>query len=102
MNALENNKIYTFKLTTGEEIVARLISQDAHQGFMTISYPILTVPSQQGLQMMPALFSADLRSDIRLNAGAWVMISPAREDVGDRWIEATTGIAPVSKKIITG
>lgn len=94
------NEIYTFKLSTGEEIVARLVSQD-EQGLL-IEHPILCVLSPQGLQMMPGLFSADLGKKVRLNNHSWAMIAETRDDIRNSWIQATTGIAPVSKQIITG
>ena len=102
MKILENDNIYTFKLTTGEEVVARLISQNSNEGYMTISHPILTALSPQGLQMMPGLFSADLSQNVRLNNSNWVMIAEAREDIRNSWIEATTGIRPATRQIITG
>jgi hypothetical protein len=102
MKILENDAIYTFKLTTGEEIVARLVAQNLSEGYITLHHPILTVLSPQGLQMMPGLFSADLTHDVRLNNSSWVLIAETREDVRNSWIEATTGIKPVTKKILTG
>jgi hypothetical protein len=60
------------------------------------------VISQQGLQMMPGLFSADLGQNVRLNNASWAMIAETRQDVRDSWIQATTGIAPIRKQIITG
>lgn len=97
---IETNNIYTFKLNTGEELVARLI--EISPDHMIIEHPILTVISQQGLQMMPGLFSADLAKNLRLNNSSWAMIAETREDVRDSWIQATTGITPVRKQIITG
>ena len=94
------NEIYTIKLITGEEIVTRVISQDP-QG-LTLENPILCVLSPQGLQMMPALFSANMDKKVRLNTGSWALIAEVREDVRNSWIQATTGIAPASKKILTG
>lgn len=97
---IENNHIYTFKLLTGEEFVARVLEQAPDH--MIIEHPILTVLSPQGLQMMPALFSANQDKSVRLNNSSWAMIAESREDVRNSWIQATTGIAPVSKQIITG
>ena len=97
---LETNNIYTFKLNTGEELIARVV--DIAPDHMIIEHPILTVISQQGLQMMPGLFSADLGQNVRLNNASWAMIAETRQDVRDSWIQATTGIAPVRKQIITG
>ena len=97
---LETNNIYTFKLNTGEELIARIV--EIAPDHMIIERPILTVISQQGLQMMPGLFSADLGQNVRLNNASWAMIAETRQDVRDSWIQATTGIAPVRKQIITG
>jgi hypothetical protein len=97
---LETNNIYTFKLNTGEELIARIVEIESDH--MIIEHPILTVISQQGLQMMPGLFSADLGQNVRLNNASWAMIAETRQDVRDSWIQATTGIAPVRKQIITG
>jgi hypothetical protein len=97
---LETNNIYTFKLNTGEELIARIV--EIGPDHMIIEHPILTVISQQGLQMMPGLFSADLGQNVRLNNASWAMIAETRQDVRDSWIQATTGIAPIRKQIITG
>lgn len=97
---LEPQEIYSFKLTTGEEVVARVISIESDH--ITIQHPILTVISPQGLQMMPGLFSANLEHEVKLNKMSWVLIAQCREDVRNSWIEATTGIKPVTKQIITG
>ena len=94
------DEIYTFKLNTGEEFVAKVT--DIQDDYMIIEHPILTVLSPQGLQMMPALFSANLDKSVRLNNSSWAMIAETRDDVRNSWIQATTGIAPVSKQIITG
>lgn len=97
---IEQNDIYTFKLITGEELVARVL--EINPDHMIIEHPIMTVISQQGLQMMPALFSANQDKTVRLNNSSWAMIAEPRDDVKDSWIQATTGIAPVRKQIITG
>lgn len=97
---LENNTIYSFKLNTGEELVAKLT--EINNDYLVIEHPIMTVLSPQGLQMMPGLFSANLDKSLRLNNSSWAMIAETREDVRNSWIQATTGIAPVSKQIITG
>lgn len=100
MTALEIDQIYTFKLITGEELVAKLV--EINPDFLLIDNPILTVLSPQGLQMMPALFSAKMDKNVRLNTHSWAMVAEVRDDVRNSWIQATTGIAPVTKQIITG
>jgi len=97
---LKTDEIYTFKLITGEELVAKILVIE--QDHMIVQNPILTVLSPQGLQMMPALFSSNQDRNVRLNNSSWAMIADTRDDVRDSWIQATTGIAPVRKSIITG
>lgn len=97
---ITTNEIYTIKLATGEEVVARVLSQDP--AGVTIEKPILCVLSPQGLQMMPGLFSANMDKPVRLNSSSWALIAEVRDDVRNSWIQATTGIAPASKKILTG
>jgi len=97
---LKTDEIYTFKLITGEELVAKILVIE--QDHMIVQNPILTVLSPQGLQMMPALFSSNQDRNVRLNTASWAMIAETRDDVRDSWIQATTGIAPVRKSIITG
>lgn len=98
---LTPNEIYTIKLTTGEEVVARYVGPSAAGG-LVIENPILCVLSPQGLQMMPSMFSANLDQPVELNNTSWALIAPARTDVSNSWIQATTGIAPATKKILTG
>lgn len=97
---IEIDTIYSFKILTGEEFVARVT--EIRPDHMIIEHPIMTVISPQGLQMMPGMFSANLEKSVRLNNNSWAMIGETRDDVRNSWIQATTGIAPVTKQIITG
>ena len=88
---IDTNEIYTFKLVGKDEA-----------SFIEVDQPISTVISPQGLQMMPSLFSANQDKTVQINTQALVMVSTPREDVRSSYIQATTGIAPVTKQIITG
>jgi len=95
----EINEIYTFKLLSGEEFVAKVLEVNADH--MLIKQPISTVISPQGLQMVPGLFSSNQDKNVRLNNSSWAMMAETREDVKSSYIQATTGIA-VGKQILTG
>ena len=84
----------------GEEIVAKIISIDADT--YTLSKPVAVVPGQQGIQLMNSLFTADPEAEVTVNKSSVAMIAPVREDVGDSYLEATTGIKPVRSKILMG
>jgi len=84
----------------GEEIVAKIVSIDGDT--YTLSKPVAVVPGQQGIQLMNSLFTADPESEVTVNISSVAMIAPVREDVGDSYLEATTGIKPVRSKILMG
>lgn len=89
--SLEKNNVYTFKFITGEEIVAKVIEDE--DSLVTINSPIQTVVSQQGLQMVPSLFSANQDKNVTINKSSICMIATPRDDVSSSYVEATTGIA---------
>lgn len=98
--SVEVGKTYTMRMGYGEEIVAKIVSIDADT--YTLSKPVAVVPGQQGIQLMNSLFTADPESEVTVNKSSVAMIAPVREDVGDSYLEATTGIKPVRSKILMG
>lgn len=90
------NDIISFKLTSGEEMVARYVEEN-DQAFV-VSKPINLVPTPQGsLGMVPALFSAELNaSKITLHKSAVALHAPSRKEVSDEYIRGTSGIKPAS------
>ena len=97
---VEVGKTYTMRMGYGEEIVAKITAFDS--ATYTLSKPVAVVPGQQGIQLMNSLFTADPESDVTVNISSVAMIAPVREDVGDSYLEATTGIKPVRSKILMG
>ena len=98
--SVEVGKTYTMRMGYGEEIVAKITAFDSST--LTLSKPVAVVPGQQGIQLMNSLFTADPESDVTVNISSVAMIAPVREDVGDSYLEATTGIKPVRSKILMG
>ncbi len=75
--ALEHNQVYTFKMNSGEEMVAKV----KHSGsdWIVLEEPVSIAPGPQGMGLVPSLFTADPKEEIRLNlvscpnmlAGSW-------------------------------
>ena len=97
---IEVGKTYTMRMGYGEEIVAKITAYDSST--LTLSKPVAVVPGQQGIQLMNSLFTADPEAEVTVNRSSVAMIAPVREDVGDSYLEATTGIKPVRSKILMG
>jgi len=98
---LEKELIYTIKIANGDEIVTKVIDVDEHGNFL-ISKPLTVVPGPQGIQMIMSLFTANPDKTMTLNKTACSMVALARDEVRDSYIEATTGIKPVTNKILMG
>jgi hypothetical protein len=97
---VELDQVYTFKIANGDEIVAKITAED--DATYTVAKPLTIVPSQQGINMMNSLFTADPDKTVSINKQQVSLIALSREEVCDSYLEATTGIKPVRKSIIMG
>ncbi len=59
------NEVYSFKLNSGEELVAKVIK--ITDKTVEISEPVSIAPSQKGIGMVPSLFTTDMNGVFRLN-----------------------------------
>ena len=100
INTLNAGTIYTFKLNSGEELVAKVI--DANQDNFEIEHPVSIAPGPQGMGLVPSLFTGNMSNPIQLNINSVALVAETDESVAAKYIEATTGIRVPDKKIIMG
>lgn len=98
----EQNQVYTFKLNSGEELIARVEKQEFNTEWITISDPVSVAPGPQGMGLVPSLFTADIKREIQLNINSISLYAYAEDAVKMKYIEATTGIKVPDKKLILG
>ena len=99
-NLIASGNIYTFKLNSGEELVARVI--DANRDNFEIAHPVSIAPGPQGMGLVPSMFTGDMSKNIQININSVALIAETDEAVAAKYIEATTGIRVPDKKIIMG
>ena len=97
---LKQNHVYTFKLNSGEELIAKVIQSGSE--FIQIEEPVSIAPSQQGMQMIPSVFTAEPKGEFRLNTNSVTMYAETEDSIKMKYIEATTGIKIPDKKLILG
>ena len=97
---METGKVYTFKLNSGEEMIAKVL--EIGQTNIIITEPVSIAPSQQGMQMIPSMFTAEQRGNVTLNTSAIAFYANTDDNIKDKYIEATTGIKLPDKKIVLG
>lgn len=88
--------VITFKLTNGEEVIARFQSETLTE--YQIQKPVVLTPTPTGsLGMLPSMFSVELNSvTINLQKNAVAMTALTRKEVSDEYTRGTSGIKPVS------
>jgi hypothetical protein len=97
---IEPNKVYTFKLNSGEELIAKVIQAGGE--FIQIEEPVSIAPTQQGMQMIPSVFTANPKGDFKLNTSSIALYAETDDSVRMKYLEATTGIKVPDKKIVLG
>jgi hypothetical protein len=98
--AIQPNKVYTFKLNSGEELIAKVIQAGGE--FIQIEEPVSIAPTQQGMQMIPSIFTANPKAEFKLNTSSVAIYAETDDSVRMKYLEATTGIKVPDKKIVLG
>ena len=99
------NGIYSFKMNSGEEIVGKIteiVDNNTITPHYVVESPLATGMTQQGVQLMPALFTIDLNSVVNIAISSIAMTAYPREDLVNAYRESTTGIKVPDKQIILG
>lgn len=88
----ETNDVLSFKLTSGEEIVARLHEED--MAAFVIKKPLALIPGPNGgIGLAPAVFTVDPEELVRLNKTAIAMHAKTVEQIAGQYLQQTTGLA---------
>lgn len=97
---IKNNEVYTFKLNSGEELIAKIVAiEESH---LLIEEPVSVAPSHQGVGLIPSMFTADPKGQVRLNTNSVSLFAITEDAIKMKYLEATTGISVPTKKIILG
>ena len=98
---LEVGKVYTFKLNSGEEVIAKY-SSEITGDYISVSDPVSVAPGPQGMGLVPSIFTADPKQSVTINTNSIAMYAETEDNVKMKYLEATTGISVPSKKLILG
>lgn len=98
--AIKPNEVHTFKLNSGEELIAKVIQ--AGSDFITIEEPVSIAPGPQGMGLIPSMFTADPEGKTTLNINNVSIYAPTDDSIKVKYIEVTTGISVPEKKILVG
>ncbi len=98
---LNTDEIFTFKLVSGEEVVAKVV--DIAETSLRITQPVSIGPTPQGKPgLIPSMFTYDPEHPVELNTSSIAMIGLTDENIKAQYLQATTGLSVPSKKVIMG
>ena len=95
---MEVGKVYTFKLNSGEELIAKIVEITTDR--IIVTEPVSIAPGREGMQMIPSMFTVEQGTNITLNTNNVSLYAVTDDNIRDKYIEATTGIKLPDKKII--
>jgi hypothetical protein len=84
-------EVITLKLTSGEEIVAKL-TEETNEHYK-LSKPMVIGMGAKGPGLMPYLFTVSPNADIRLLKATVTVAEATDEAFAKQFLESTTGIA---------
>lgn len=100
MSVFKTNTVYSMKLNSGEELIAKVI--EANDLFISVEEPVSIAPGPQGMGLVPSIFTADPKGIFRLNTNSVSVFAETEDAVKMKYLEATTGIKVPDKKLILG
>ena len=83
-------EVITLKLTSGEELVAKLIEDT--ETYYKLSRPMVIGMGQQGPGLMPYLFTVHPDKEVKLNKANVTIAEATDKGFADQFIQSTTGI----------
>ena len=84
-------EVITLKLTSGEELVAKLVEETAT--YYKLSKPQVIGMGPQGPGLMPYLFTVSPDKEVKLLKTTVTVAEPTDEAFAKQFIQSTTGIA---------
>jgi len=97
---MDVGQVYTFKLNSGEEVIAKVT--EISDNLVSVETPVSVAPGPQGMGLIQSLFTADPDQKIQINMNCVAIHALTDDGVKMKYIEATTGIRVPDKKIIMG
>lgn len=96
---IDIDDVATFKLSNGDELVARVVSKSLDGDFV-INKPHSVIPSQQGVGLYPSLITADPESNLAIGHNHIMMCAPTVPEIEAHYIKMTTGVVVAPKQSI--
>jgi hypothetical protein len=86
----KNGDTVSIKLTSGEEIVARLVEEKGST--LLLNKPLMIAATQQGLGLAPFMFTSSPDAKVNIDLSKVVCVTKTQDEFASQYIQNTTGI----------
>jgi hypothetical protein len=86
----KNGDTVSFKLSSGEEIVARLEEESGE--YFSLKKPMVLIAQKEGLGLAPFMFSVNPDGKFMLRTGTVSCVAKTQEEISKQYTATTTGI----------
>ena len=87
---LSVNDIITLKLTTGEELVAKLV--EVNDSYYAVSRPLVLVIGPSGVGLQQWVLTADPDHSIKINKNNVILCIPTIKEMSKQYLAGTSGL----------
>jgi hypothetical protein len=87
----KNGDTISLKLSSGEEVVARL--EEERDDSLKLTKPLMLTPTQEGLGLAPFMFTVNPEQSVVINRATVLCIAKTEDEMATQYVQNTTGIA---------
>ena len=87
---VSEGEVITFKLTSGEELIGKLIEDGA--AYYKVHRPMVVGMGPNGPALMPYLFTVNPDKEVKILKGVVAVAEATDKQFADQFIQSTTGI----------
>lgn len=87
----KNGDTVSMKLTSGEEVVARL--EEDKEDVLKVTKPLMLTGTQEGIGLAPFMFTIDPEATVNLNKSNILCVLRTEENMANQYIQNTTGLS---------
>lgn len=83
-------EVYSFKLVTGEEVIARL--SNITDSEVTVAKPLVLSMTAKGIALTPFLFTADIKGEVSFPKNTVIAYAQTDKQTAGQYIQGTSNI----------
>ena len=97
---INKDEVYTFKMTSGEEIIAKVVGVNGDT--IEVTNPLGVAHGPQGMGMLPCIFTMEERNSVMINTNNICMWTLTADQIKMKYVSVVTGITVPEKKLVLG